>query len=101
MKPLLALILCVTPVYAHDQWADGSPIPAWVKSSCCGPSDAHHLTNDQVHEVEGGYKVDGYPDVIPYARVLPSQDGDAWIFYRHLPDGSFSPVYCFFFNAGV
>ena len=36
--PLLAL---AGPAAAHDVWADGSPVPAWVKSSCCGPA-AHH-----------------------------------------------------------
>jgi hypothetical protein len=88
------------PAYSHDKWADGNEIPAWVKSSCCGPADAHHLIPEQVHRVKGGYKVDGYPEMVPEERALPSQDGDYWIFYNHgTYDGGqpwFSPVYCFF-----
>jgi hypothetical protein len=40
---------------AHDYWADGKPIPNWVKASCCGPADAHHLRPDQVHRVSDDY----------------------------------------------
>ena len=90
---------------SHTQWADGSPVPPWVRNSCCGPEDVHHLTPDMVHQVSGGYKVDGYPDVIPYDKPLPSQDGDYWIFYKHtvLSSGGdyYSPVYCFFVPMGA
>ncbi len=94
-----ALAMIAPPGEAHDKWADGSAIPSWVKSSCCGPQDAHHLTPDQVHRVKGGYRVDGYPDVIEDERVLPSQDGDYWIFYNQGDTAGapwFSRVYCFF-----
>jgi hypothetical protein len=43
----------LSPTYAHDYWADGKPVPNWVKTSCCGPADAHHLRPDQVHKVIG------------------------------------------------
>lgn len=82
--------------YGHERWANGDPLPAWVKSQCCGPADAHRLEPEQVHEVSGGFMIDGYPDMIPYGKLLPSQDGDWWVFYRELAPGSFSSVYCFF-----
>jgi hypothetical protein len=103
----LAFGLCIGHANAHDQWADGSAIPAWIKSSCCGPADAHHLRPDQVHRVSDDYyTVDGYHGnggKIPVSQALPSQDGEYWIFYRD--DGvqtlgseasSQSGVYCFF-----
>jgi hypothetical protein len=94
--------LCPTYAYAHDYWADGKSVPNWVKDSCCGPADAHHLRPDQVHKVSGDeakelrpkyagsvgsqllyYVVDGYfrPIYAGAPNVLPSQDGDYWLFY--------------------
>ena len=93
------LSLCVVTslsAAAHDQWADGGPVPAWVKAQCCGASDAHHLTPDQVHVTPDGYKLDGYTRVIREDRLLPSPDGSWWVFYRTYDDGSQSTVYCFF-----
>jgi hypothetical protein len=91
------LALCVgNSAAAHDQWANGDPVPAWVKQACCGPDDVHHLTRDQVHETADGWRVDGYPDIIPIGTEQPSPDGDYWIFYRTLPNGDKTRVYCFF-----
>jgi hypothetical protein len=107
MRGLIAILaaLAALPACAHDQWSNGAPIPAWVKTSCCGPEDAHHLTPDQVHRYDDYYRVDGYHRRIPIAVALPSQDGDYWIFYRDKDgapgingagsDGQ-SGVYCFF-----
>jgi hypothetical protein len=81
---------------AHDSWASGDPIPGWVKSQCCGPSDAHHLNPSQVHVTPTGYRVDGYYAVIPESRLLPSPDGDWWVFYRDKANGNQGPAYCFF-----
>ena len=81
---------------AHDRWADGGPVPAWVKAQCCGPDDAHHLTAEQVHVTPEGYRVDGYARAIREDRLLPSPDGSWWVFYRTYEDGSQSTVYCFF-----
>lgn len=88
---------------AHDYWSNGKPVPAWVKASCCGQADAHHLRPDQVHQTDDGafYIVDGYEKKIPADQALPSQDGDYWIFYRDntSTDGKYhsqSGVYCFF-----
>jgi hypothetical protein len=107
MRGLIAILgaLAALPACAHDHWSNGAPIPDWVKDSCCGPADAHHLTSDQVHRDGDYYRVDGYLRPIPIARALPSQDGDYWIFYRDKngapgingagSDGQ-SGVYCFF-----
>lgn len=93
LTTLFLLQTCVAS--AHDQWADGSAIPAWVKSSCCGPADAHHLTPAMVTRDGDYYVVSGYNHRIPANQALPSQDGDYWIFYRD--DGGIqSGVYCFF-----
>lgn len=94
---VLVFALSASGAQAHDYWSDGKPVPAWVKASCCGPADAHHLRPDQVHRVSDDYyTVDGYVRRIPVGQALPSQDGDYWIFYRDDGDGSQSGVYCFF-----
>ena len=102
-----------SPAAAHDQWANGKAIPDWVKASCCGPADAHHLRPDQVHLTRGPspvcpecthydlyWRVDGYGRVIPYWAVQPSQDGDYWLFYHDEGGGVQSSVYCFFAPMG-
>ena len=76
---------------AHETWTNGSKVPGWVKSSCCGSADAHHLRPDQVHrlyneECRNGYhggcwKVDGYHGIVWDNAVLPSQDGAYWGFW--------------------
>lgn len=84
----LALLLTasfqVSAAKAHDEWANGKPVPDWVKQSCCGPADAHHLRPDQVHDEGDYYIVDGYEGRINKrsTQILPSQDGSYWIFYR-------------------
>lgn len=101
------VVLGAHRAHAHDEWANGKPIPAWVKASCCGPADAHHLTPNMVHgPMSAGeayalrpawgahpgdshlyYVVDGYGLPVRYSEALPSQDGDYWIFYRDEPSG--------------
>ncbi len=93
--------ILASPAAAHDVWASGVIVPPWVKAACCGPSDAHHLSPDQVHRVSDDYyAVDGYRYRIPAKTALPSQDGDYWIFYRDDGDGGQSSVYCFFVPMG-
>ena len=93
---LCAALALAASASAHDVWANGDPVPPWVKKSCCGPEDVHHLTPSQVHPMADGWHVDGYGDVLPYGKELPSQDGEYWIFYRTLSNGQQSMVYCFF-----
>jgi hypothetical protein len=53
------------------------------------------LWHDQVHRVSDDfYEVDGFPKKIPVRFVIPSQDGDYWIFYG---DQNGKPtLFCFF-----
>lgn len=37
----VSVVYCSSPAVAHDQLANGEGVPAWVKSQCCGVSDAH------------------------------------------------------------
>ena len=90
---------------AHDVWADGSQIPVWVKSACCGKDEAHLLRPSQVHKVEGGYRIDGYPLIVPDTSALPSQDGNYWAFYQIYGIVNDKPqvsnIRCFFVPLGV
>ena len=70
------------------------------------------MVDKQVHQVEGGWTVDGYnPDmeakncgdaswacasVIPDRKVLPSQDGHFYAFYADHGNGTTGAMYCFF-----
>ena len=97
------LIATLLPAQAHQTWANGVPIPEWVSKSCCGPADAHRLKPDQVRRVDNGYVIEGYPNVIYDAQVLPSEDGEYWAFYSEFRDAdgvrAFTSVYCFFVPA--
>ena len=85
--------------HAHDRWDNGEPVPAWVKTECCGPKDAHHLRPDQVRRnAAGDYVVDIYPVPIPAHIALPSQDGDYWLFFYN-DFGVYGSARCFFVPA--
>jgi hypothetical protein len=89
-------------IYKSAQAANEPGIPSWIQASCCGPSDAHRLRPEQVHDMDEYYLVDGYHEKISHKIAQPSQDGDYWIFYSEypgMPNGSpesQSHVYCFF-----
>ena len=90
----LAAMLLASPALAHDKWADGSDIPAWVKSACCGPSDAHMYP--PIHRnAAGEWCVDGLKLCKANDEILPSQDGHVWVFYSPFA-GSDAWIYCFF-----
>jgi hypothetical protein len=102
------------PLNAHDFWANGMKVPDWVKSACCGPSDAHILDPEDVEEVncpaglsyentngEGCHRIRGINFIIPPSKTFESQDGQLWAFYPTKEDGSPFPdavVYCLFMN---
>lgn len=72
-------------------------IPDWISSACCGASDMHRLRADQVYRVSEWYwRAEGYSKEIPDAKVKPSQDGSAYVFYATESDGSVSNAYCLF-----
>lgn len=95
-----AALICAAPALAHDEWANGQPVPAWVKQACCGPADAHHLRPDQVIQHDDGYYtiegVEGFPETIRIGTqvAIPSQDGSYWLFFG--PGYNGPNVYCFF-----
>jgi Ni,Fe-hydrogenase I cytochrome b subunit len=95
---ILTFFLYYSHAYAHDLWSNGKTVPEWVKKSCCGAEDVHHLRPDQIHDLGDYYAVDGYrrPIYKKAAHILPSQDGDYWIFYDDDKQGKQSMVYCFF-----
>lgn len=83
----IALIMCLAgtcPSLAHDQWSNDTPIPAWVKSACCGPSDAHVIDSGDVSgpDKDGLYHVDGVREPVRPERVFDSQDGETWAFFN-------------------
>ena len=45
---LAATLALFQTAHAHDRWDNGEQVPAWVKTECCGPKDAHHLRPEQV-----------------------------------------------------
>lgn len=83
------------PASAHTHWANGVPVPEWVRNACCGPADLHHLASEEVQVTPDGYRVAGVHSLVPFAKTLTSQDGEYWIFYRDFPDGT-QFVFCFF-----
>lgn len=83
----------------HDQWANGEDVPGWVKSQCCGPKDVHKLQPWQIHEVVGGWKIDGLDSTVPARNVFPSQDGTVWAFWDPF-FGKSATVSCLFVNFG-
>jgi hypothetical protein len=96
MKSLIAAVLLLsTPALAHDHWSNGEPVPAWVKSQCCGKDDAHHLRASAVHIMADGFHIDGLKTVVPMTSALPSPDGSYWAFWSAAsePDPA---IRCFF-----
>jgi hypothetical protein len=89
-----AMVTCPLPAAGHDVWLNRAQVPPWVKKACCGPSEVHHLSADEVHALPDGYHIDGLATVIPYSRVQPSPDGEFWGFWN--PYASNPVVFCFF-----
>jgi len=92
---IFAVSLLPCQALAHDYWANGAPVPAWVKARCCGPTDVHHLRAGAVHILADGYHIDGLKTVVPFERALPSQDGDYWGFWNPLSEPD-PQIFCFF-----
>ena len=92
------VILFFSSADAHDKWADGSNVPAWVRASCCGPADAH--MDPQLTRTDTGYVVDGLKNEVEFHRVLPSQDGHVWAFYNPAA-GVDAMIYCLFIPLGM
>ena len=61
-------------------------------------ADFHHLKPEQVHETPNGWKVEGYPEEIPYGQELPSEDQEIYLFCRQYSEKQFADVHCFFIH---
>jgi hypothetical protein len=83
---------------AHDIWNNGAAVPEWVKRLCCGEIEAHNLRNSEVKMTPNGYVINGWPEIIPYEKALPSPDGSYWAFYENVDDGD--AMHCFFAPMG-
>lgn len=90
-----AIVVASLASSAHDTWANGSSVPRWVKSACCGPHDVHQLTLGQVSRERGGWRIDGLVRLVPDQRTFPSQDDYVWAFYWD-GAGSEAVVNCLF-----
>lgn len=99
---LAAILAVATPgtARAHDKWADGTDVPSWVKSSCCGKEDAHILGPDDYAIEPDGFHVKGVDMVVPMDLVKPSQDGQVWAFYR-ADMGRNAAIYCVFYSGSI
>lgn len=93
-------VLSLPRASAHDRWADGSAVPSWVKTFCCGPEDVHHYAYDEVKVTPDGVVLPDYHKPVPLSRALPSQDGDYWAFFATHANGEQSEIYCLFVPPG-
>lgn len=85
------------PAHAHDMWANGFPVPAFVKSACCGPEDVHRYLPGSIFLDNKGWHIPGYNQPVPADHVtFPSADGYEYAFFKTYPDGSQTQVYCIF-----
>jgi hypothetical protein len=93
-----AALCAAVPARAHDQWGDGGDVPKWVKAQCCGPEDVHWYKPEAVMITAQGYVLPDYPEPIPMDKALPAlaNDGLYWAFFKRLPNGGVTIVYCFF-----
>ena len=102
MRLLLAIFALAFAghAYAHDEWGDGTPVPAWVKEACCGPKDVHRLRADQcVQMSNGNWRVDGYKGEVNKLGpiYMNEHDGYCWAFYNDFGNaGQQSNMYCLF-----
>jgi hypothetical protein len=73
-------------------------VPAWVQRQCCGPEDVHWYKPEAVKITPQGYVLPDYPEPVPMDKALPApaNDGLYWAFFKRLPNGSVTIVYCFF-----
>lgn len=94
LAAFFALLLMAT-AHAHDRWANGEPIPSWVKEACCGVADAHHIPQEAIHLRDDGYHIDGIKTVVPEKKALPSPDGTFWVFWSEAGEPE-PTIYCFF-----
>lgn len=99
---IAALWSAATQTQAHEKWANSTPVPAWVKSACCGPNDAHVIDSSDVSGPDkgGNYRVKDIETIVPGERVYDSLDGETWVFYDPRLTPQTRAVYCLFLARG-
>ncbi len=99
---MIGVFLWTNQAKAHDQWADGSAVPAWVKSACCGPQDVHVIDSEDVTgpNKQGMYHVKDVDALVPSDRVYDSLDGVTYAFYAPYGTAETRHVYCLFLSRG-
>ena len=96
---LAVVAIAAMTMLVHDQWADGSIVPPWVKVMCCGAADVHR---DSIIErdAQGQVFIKGLSRPVDPEKIFDSQDGHVWSFYR--PDlGQYATVYCLFIPPSI
>ena len=97
-----ALVIAVgavaLPAFAHDQWADGSAVPPWVKAMCCGENDVHR--DVRIRYSGGQVYVEGLRNPVDAEKVFDSRDGHVWAFYSPYA-GEQATVYCLFVPPSI
>lgn len=79
---------------AHDRWSNGEELPTWLKVFCCTKADVHRLNSSAVHAMSDGYHIDGLKTIVPYDRVMRSEDEFYWAFWN--PTAEPEPdIFCF------
>jgi hypothetical protein len=101
-----SLLLSPPAALAHNLDCQGRPIPANIKTGCCGPGDVLQLTADRVRgDDDSGWEVliDGdwrqviHKEWLPTGglskgekvKALPSDDGCTWVWYRRRGSNGF------------
>ena len=88
MMGLAAFIaMTVESASAHDKSCDGKPVPANIKTDCCGDLEEHLLKPEQVTRGPNDEYIvsfEGYTFVIPADKVLPSSDSCSHIFFPNM-----------------
>jgi hypothetical protein len=85
--------------WPHDFWANGDPVPGWIKSACCGQAEAHVLGSDEYSIDSRGFHVRGIAKAFPMNEILPSQDGKVWAFYNNA--GENAVIHCVFYSGAI
>lgn len=93
------LALASLPATGHEKWADGSEVPKWIRTSCCGQADAHILGSNDYWIDAHGFHVVGIDQTVPIDKVLPSQDGKVWAFYNVRSRNAV--IHCVFYSGSI
>lgn len=64
--------LAVSPAHAHS-WYTG--LQNAGGQLCCNDRDCHQLSDTDVTEVAGGYRIESLKATVPYGALQPSPDG--------------------------